>query len=144
MTLPTCLKSFCAQGLAVLMLTALVFAAPATAAGSAASAKVRRIIFAPGESEASVSGRLRGQKDKKHFVLRVRAGQHMHISVDSTQLLNPQIDVIFPSGEHMDRDMQGTQFRTDASQAGDYRIDVYEGEKGDPGNGVFVLKVKVD
>jgi hypothetical protein len=145
MTLPTCLKSFCAQGLAVLMLTAFVFAAPAaTAARSSASAKMRRIVFAPGATEASVTGRLQGQKDKMHFVLRVRAGQHMYISVDSTQLLNPQIDVIYPSGEHMDRDMQGTQFRTDASQAGDYRIDVYEGEKGDPGNGVFVLKVKVD
>jgi hypothetical protein len=105
---------------------------------------VRRIRFHPGATKVAVAGRLRGQNDVDHFVLRVRAGQHMHISVESRKLTNPQIDVIFPSGEHMDRDMQGTQFDTDATQAGDYHIDVYEGRKGDPSNGTFVLKINVD
>jgi hypothetical protein len=76
-------------------------------------------------------------------VLRVRAAQHMHIAVESTQLTNPQIDT-FPSGEHMDGDMQGSQFDTDATQAGDYRIDVYEGRKGDPSNGTFRLRIVVE
>ena len=105
---------------------------------------VRRIKFRLGATKAAIAGRLRGQNDIVHFVLRVRAGQHMHISVDSTQLTNPQIDVALPSGEHMSRDMQGTQFDTEATQAGDYYIDVYEGRKGDPSNGTFVLRITVD
>src|ERR1700674_747699 len=92
---------------------------------------VIRIRFKPGATVAAVAGRLRGQNDIVHYVLRVRANQHMHISVDSTQLINPQIAVV-PSD--MGRDMQGTQFDTDATQAGDYHIDVYEGHKGRPSN----------
>ena len=112
--------------------------------GGLGGGQAHRIKFLPGATETSVTGRLRGQHDKMHYLLRVRAGQRMHIWVDSRNLNNPQIDVIFPSGEHMDRDMQGTQFRTDTSQAGDYRIVVYEGMKGDPSAGQFVLHVKVD
>ena len=109
-----------------------------------AGGPVRRIKFAPGATEATATGRLRGQHDVQNFVLRVRAGQHMHVAVESDHLLNPQIDVVFPSGEHQDRDMQGTQFDTDSTQAGDYRIKVYEGMKAAPSNGVFVLKVTVN
>jgi hypothetical protein len=102
---------------------------------------VIRIKFKPGATVAAVAGRLRGEHDIVHYVLRVRANQHMHISVDSTQLTNPQIAVV-PSD--MGRDMQGTQFDTDATQAGDYHIDVYEGHKGRPSNGTFVLSITVD
>jgi hypothetical protein len=111
-------------------------------AAQVAAHPVRRITFKRGATVATVTGRLRGQNDVVHFVLRVRAGQHMHISVESTDLTNPQINVIYPSGEGMDRDMQGSQFDTDSTQAGDYHIDVYEGRKGDPGNGTFVLKIQ--
>lgn len=104
---------------------------------------VRRITFPRGATEVKVAGRLWGQVDVERFVLRVRPGQHMHISVDSSQLTNPQINVVFPSGESQDRDMQGTQFDTDSTEGGNYHIDVYEGRKGDPGNGTFVLKVEV-
>jgi hypothetical protein len=119
-------------------------ASMANAVATANSGPLRRIKFPAGATETTVTGRLRGQKDVANFVLRVRAGQHMDIHVESEQLLNPQIDVIYPSGEHMDRDMQGTQFRTDATQAGDYRIKVYEGYKGDPSDGAFALKIKVE
>jgi len=102
---------------------------------------VIRIKFKPGATVAAVVGRLRGQNDIVHYVLRVRANQHMHISVDSTRLTNPQI-FVFPSDSG--RDMQGTQFDTDATQAGDYHIDVYEGRKGRPSNGTFVLSITVD
>jgi hypothetical protein len=102
---------------------------------------VRRITFKRGATEATVTGRLRGQNDVQRFVLWVRAGQHMHISVESTELTDPQINVVFPSGDGMDRDMQGMQFDTDSTQAGDYHIDVYEGRKGDPSNGAFLLKI---
>lgn len=105
---------------------------------------LRRIRFKPGATKVSVVGRLRGQNDILHYVLRVRGGQHMHIALESTQLTNPMISVTFPSGEGSDRDMQGSQFDTDATQAGDYHIDVYEGRKGDPSNGKFVLKITVD
>lgn len=108
-----------------------------------ANASVHRIRFARGAVSATVWGTLYGQHSIRHYILRVRAGQHMKVHVTSTQLTNPQIDVIFPSGEHMDRDMQGTQFETDSTQAGDYRIDVYEGMKGDPGKGKFKLWVEV-
>ena len=106
-----------------------------------AASPVIRIKFKPGATVVAVSGRLRGQNDVVHYVLRVRANQHMHISVDSTRLTNPQI-YVFPSDSG--RDMQGTQFDTDATQAGDYHIDVYEGHKGRPSNGTFVLSITVD
>ena len=105
---------------------------------------VRRITFKRGATEVAVPGRLRGQNDVLHYVLRVRAGQHMHISVETTELTNPMISVVFPSGDGMDRDMQGSQFDTDSTEAGDYHIDVYEGRKGDPSNGTFVLKIEVN
>jgi hypothetical protein len=155
------LQTFLAEATAVILTAAVVClvvgaASPALvcAGGTSLSAAnpiasvnsgpVRRIKFAPGATEATVEGRLHGQKDVANFVVRVRAGQHMYVHVESDQLNNPQIDVIFPSGEHMDRDMQGTQFRTDATQAGDYRIKVYEGYKGDPSDGAFALKIKVE
>ena len=107
------------------------------------AAPVYRIRFARGAVSATVGGTLYGQHSKRHYILRVRAGQRMKVHVTSIQLTNPQIDVIFPNGEHMDRDMQGTQFETDSTQAGDYRIVVYEGLKGDPGRGKFKLWVEV-
>ena len=109
----------------------------------AAAAKLTRIRFAQGAVSATVWGTLYGQHDVRHYILRVRAGQHMTVHVTSSKLTNPQIDVTFPSGEHMDRDMQGTQFETVSTQPGDYRIDVYEGMKGDPGKGKFKLWVEV-
>jgi hypothetical protein len=112
-------------------------------ANSIFAASATRIHFAHGATSATVWGTLYGQHSQKHYVLRVLAGQHMKVHVTSSQLTNPQIDVTFPNGEHMDRDMQGTQFDTDSTQAGDYRIDVYEGMKGDPGHGKFKLWVEV-
>ncbi len=129
-----------------LLLTALALifiVLPITQVDSAAKQPLRRIKFKAGAVTSRVKGRLSGQNDVAHFVIRVRAGQRMHVSVESKQLGNPQIDVIFPSGEHMDRDMQGTQFDTDSTEAGDYRINVYEGRKADPSNGIFYLKVEV-
>lgn len=109
---------------------------------------VIRIKFKPGATKVAVVGRLRGNNDIVHYVLRVRANQHMHISLKSTQLSNPQLDVIFPSGEHVGRDMSGmAPFDTDATQAGDYRIDVFVGREGRNGgnpNGSFVLSITVE
>ena len=110
---------------------------------TASAASIRRIYFARGAVSATVWGTLYGQNSKRHYILRVRAGQKMTVHVTSTQLTNPQIDVIYPNGEHMDRDMNGMRFNTDSTQAGDYRIDVYEGMKGDPGKGKFKLWVEV-
>jgi hypothetical protein len=109
---------------------------------------VIRIKFKPGATVAAVAGRLRGEHDIVHYVLRVRANQHMHISVDSTQLTFPAIGVVFPSGEDTGTPL-GREFDTDATQAGDYRIDVfvrnkeaYEGRK--TSIGTFVLSITVD
>ena len=117
---------------------------PTTPADSAAKRRVSRMKFVMGQTSARVKGRLRGQDDAVRYVLRVRAGQRMHIKVESEQLGNPQIDVIFPSGKQMDRDMQGTQFETEFTEAGDYRIKVYEGRKADPSAGIFYLKIDVN
>jgi hypothetical protein len=105
---------------------------------------VRRIRFKPGATTATVKGRLTGWNDVARFVLRVRPHQHMHVSVESAEIGNPQIDVTFPSGGSMDRDMQGTQFDTDSTEAGDYQINVYEGRKADPSNGTFTLRIEVN
>jgi hypothetical protein len=117
---------------------------PTTPADSAAKRRVTRIKFATGVTSARVKGRLRGQDDVVRYVLRVRAGQRMQIKVESEQLGNPQIDVTFPSGKGMDRDMQGTQFDTESTEAGDYRINVYEGRKADPSAGIFYLEIEVN
>ena len=127
--------------LAALALTFSIL--PATPVDSSARQPVRRIKFKTGGTSARVKGRLRGQDDVARYVIRVRAGQHMRVHVESNQLGNPQIDVIFPSGGHMDRDMQGTQFDTESTEAGDYRINVYEGRKADPSPGTFYLTVEV-
>ena len=116
---------------------------PTTQVDSSAKRRVHRIKFKTGETTARVRGRLLGQNDVAHYVLRVRARQRMHVEVESEQLGNPQIDVIFPSGKRMERDMQGTRFETESTEAGDYRIKVYEGRKADPSAGDFYLKIDV-
>ena len=124
-------------------LTLIFSILPATRADSSTKQPVRRIKFKAGGTSARVRGRLRGQNDVARYIIRVRAGQHMRVTVESEQLANPQIDVRFPSGQRMDRDMQGTQFDTESTEAGDYRINVSEGRKGDPSNGIFYLNVEV-
>jgi hypothetical protein len=126
--------------LTILALTLLVLTS--LQVDAAARRPVRRIRFKPGATTAIVKGRLTGWNDVARFVLRVRPHQHMHISVKSADIGNPQINVTFPSGGSMDRDMQGTQFDTDSTEAGDYRIEVYEGRKADPSNGTFILKIE--
>jgi hypothetical protein len=123
---------------------ALIFITlPVAQVDSSGRQPLRRIKFKSGETSARVRGRLRGQNDVARYIIRVRAGQQMRVNVESEQLGNPQIDVIFPSGKQMDKDMQGTQFNTDSTEAGDYRINVYEGRKADPSDGIFYLNVKV-
>jgi hypothetical protein len=130
-------KQIARTGLALFLLFVFVNGA------FAGAATAHRITFAPGNTSATEEGWLQGQHDKQWYVVRVLAHQHMKIHVESEKLTNPQIDVIFPNGHHMDRDMQGTRFETDSTHAGDYRIEVYEGLKGDPGRGKFKLWVEV-
>ncbi len=126
----------------VIALTVLVLSA--TQVYAARKQPVRRVRFKRGATSATVRGRLTGWNDIARYVVRVRPHQHMHVSVDSADLGNPQIDVTFPSGRSMDRDMQGTQFDEESTEAGDYRIDVYEGRKADPSRGTFTLTIEVN
>ena len=133
-----------AHSLLVAVLALTLLALTSLEVNGAGKGPVRRIKFKRGATTATVRGRLTGYNDIARFVLRVRPRQHMHVSVESDDIGNPQIDVIYPSGEHMDRDMQGTQFDTDSTEAGDYQIQVYEGRKADPSRGTFTLKIEVN
>lgn len=122
-------------------LALILIVLPTTQVDSSARRRVHRIQVKTGETSAQVKGRLWGQNDVARYALRVRAGQRMHVRVESGQSGNPQIDVLLPSGKRMDRDMQGTQFVTESTEAGDYRINVYTGRKSDSSAGVFYLKI---
>src|SRR5262245_48384070 len=57
-------------------------AACTTMIAPSASANARRIRFKPGQTTAQTTGRLVGWNDKAHFLIRLRAGQTMRLSVE--------------------------------------------------------------
>ena len=106
----------------------------------------RRIRFKPGATTASVTGRLNRWNSKARFVIRLRAGQKMNLSVEGRcKKCNPDVLVDSPAGakDTVDPDMCQCRVEVSNTAAGDYRITVGENRKGERWKGVFVLKIKI-
>jgi hypothetical protein len=111
-----------------------------------ATPQARRIKFKPGATTATVTGQLNGWNDKARFVIRLRAGQTMNLSVEGKcDGCNPDVVVDSPAGaqDTVDADMCQCRVEVSHTAAGDYRISVGENRKGEKWKGSFVLKVKV-
>ena len=103
-----------------------------------------RIRFARGAIRADVSGTLRNYRDKRNFVIKVRAGQT--IRTEQIGGSHPiTIFIIDPKGEGVgDSDASCNNRREIApTVAGDYRIQVVECQKADPWRGRFRFRVSV-
>lgn len=116
----------------VLLLTTFAFAQHAT-----------RIQFAHGATSKVVSGTLNGYKDKRNFVIRVRAGQTLH----TEQVGNNSITIFVadPSGQDTDDSDASCNNRREVTPtvAGDYHIQVVECMKADRWKGTFKFRVTV-
>ena len=106
----------------------------------------RRIKFKPGATTASVTGRLNGWNDKAQYVIRLREGQTMNLSVEGKcDGCNPDVVVKSPAGANdtVDPDMCQCRVEVSNTAAGDYLITVGENRKGERWKGAFVLSVEV-
>ena len=112
---------------------------------------VKRIVFKKGATKVVVTGYLNGFKDKQVYLLKVRAGQVIHVETDG-----PTVSMVSPTGEEFfmgDLSCHSTVESTSAysqsengsnsTVAGDYKITVTECQKADPFKGKFKLTVTV-
>jgi hypothetical protein len=114
--------------------------------GVSAKQPPRRIKFKPGATTASVTGRLNGWNDKAQYVIRVRAGQTMNLSVEGKcDDCHPDVTVKSPANANdtVDPDMCQCRVEVSNTAAGDYLITVGENRKGERWKGAFVLSVEV-
>ncbi len=122
-------KSFIALLMLIVLLTT-VFARP-----------VKRIKFAKGATETTVSGKLNNFKDSQIYLISLRAGQTFTIEDVGD---NPvTISVSDPNGKNVDDyDLScHGNFQLPKTKKGDYRIVVTECKKADPWKGTFKIKV---
>jgi hypothetical protein len=106
----------------------------------------RRIRFKPGATTASVKGQLNGWNDKAQYVIRLRAGQTMSLSVEGKcDDCHPDVAVDSPAGANdiVDPDMCQCRVEVSKAAAGDYLITVGENRKGKRWKGAFILMVEV-
>ena len=116
----------------------------AVLSGSVAAQRATRIRFAHGAIRADVSGTLGNYRDKRNFVINVRAGQ----TIRTEQIGGSHPITIFikdPNGEGVgDSDASCNNRREIAPTVpGDYRIQVVECQKADPWRGRFRFRVSV-
>jgi len=116
----------------------------AVLSGSVAAQRATRIRFAHGAIRADVSGTLGNYRDKRNFVINVRAGQ----TIRTEQIGGSHPITIFikdPNGEGVgDSDASCNNRREIApTVAGDYRIQVVECHKADTWRGTFRFRVTV-
>lgn len=105
---------------------------------------VSRIHFTRGAVSAVVAGSLNGYKDKRTFVIKVRAGQTLSTEQAGGRPIT--VEVIKPDGEPFVGDMDlscHNRHEVAPTEAGDYRIIVTECQKADRWRGRFRLKVTV-
>jgi hypothetical protein len=123
------------------LLTCLVLLAGAS---TVFGQKATRIRFARGATRATVTGTLKGYRDEKVFVIRVRSGQ----TLGTEQVGDDNHITIYikgPNGEDVgDSDASCNNRRLiEPTAAGDYRITVVECRKADPWRGRFRFRVTV-
>ena len=112
--------------------------------GSVAAQRATRIRFARGAIRADVSGTLKNYRDKRNFVIKVRAGQTLR----TEQIGGSHPITIFitdPSGEGVGDSDASCNNRREITPtiAGDYRIQVVECQKADAWRGSFRFRVSV-
>jgi hypothetical protein len=106
--------------------------------------RTTRIRFARGATKAIVTGSLRGYRDSRVYVIRVRNGQTL-----STAQVGGSHDITIyiksPSGEDVGDSDASCNNRREISptDAGDYRITVVECQKADAWRGSFRFRVTV-
>lgn len=128
--------------LAVLAFTVFALTVIFTVDSSAQS--VSRIHFARGAVSAIAGGSLNGYKDKRTFVIKVRAGQTLTTEQSGGRPIT--IEVIRPDGEPFEGDMDlscHNRHEVTPTEAGDYRLVVTECQKADSWRGRFRFKVTV-
>ncbi|MBS1795222.1 MAG: hypothetical protein JSS81_15300 [Acidobacteria bacterium] len=128
------------------LLVIAVFALLLAAAASVSAQQ--RIVFKRGAKQTVVSGNLRGYRDRKVYVIRVRRGQTL--STEQVGRMNSNhyvtVSIKAPNGEYVGDSDASCNNRKEISptRAGDYRIEVVECMKADRWRGRFSLKVRVD
>lgn len=109
--------------------------------------RATRIEFYKKSTTATVSSSLRDYKEKKVYVIRVKKGQTL-----TTEQIKPDssthyisVSIKSPSGKDVgDSDAScNNRKEIEDTEAGDYRITVYECQKADAWRGRFRLKVSV-
>ena len=108
--------------------------------------KATRIEFYKDSTGATVSSNLRNYKDRKVYVIKVRAGQTLkteQIKGDSTRYVT--VSIKNPSGKVVGDSDASCNNRKEITPtvAGDYTITIYECQKADEWRGRFRLKVTV-
>jgi hypothetical protein len=116
----------------------------AVLSGTVAAQRATRIRFARGATRADVSGTLRNYRDKRNFVIKVRAGQ----TIRTEQIGGAHPITIFisdPNGEGVGDSDASCNNRREITPtvAGDYQIQVVECQKADPWRGSFRFRVTV-
>jgi hypothetical protein len=118
----------------------VVIVAASMAALAQNGARPQRIVFARGATVATARGYLRNHRDSAWFVLRVSAGQHMHVEIDAQNAAHGTI--IYPSGKQ-ETQPGGTVFDDTIDETGDYQIGVSESPMAEGWRGAFTVKVEI-
>lgn len=103
-----------------------------------------RVRFARGAVSAVAAGSLNGYKDKRTFVIKVRAGQTLTTEQVGGRPIT--VEIIKPDGEPFEGNMDlscHNRHEVTPTEAGDYRLVVTECQKADRWRGRFRLKVTV-
>jgi len=103
-----------------------------------------RVRFARGAVSAVAAGSLNGYRDKRIFVIKVRAGQTLTTEQVGGRPIT--VEVIKPDGQPFEGDMDlscHNRHEVTPTEAGDYRLVVTECQKADRWRGRFRLKVTV-
>ncbi len=116
------------------------------AAGTAAvpAQKPTRITFTRGKSAKVITGTLSSYKQKRVFVIRVKAGQEMRIENVGKNYIS--IWVEGPPHSGYEQDMAAdchANNEISPTAEGDYTLTVQECQKADPWRGTFRFKVTV-
>jgi len=104
-----------------------------------------RVKFPRGATHVDLTGSLKGYRDGKTFILRVRPGQT--ISTEQISQYRPvTVWVTTPAGGPYDEDMDMSchnRRKITPTVAGDYRLEIKECEKADRWRGTFRVRVAV-
>jgi hypothetical protein len=102
-----------------------------------------RIRFHRGSVSAVVAGNLNGYRGKRSYVLKVRSGQTLRTARIGNRYIT--IFVRDPNGESVGDSDASCNDRREVTPtiAGDYKIEVVECRKADPGRGRFRFRVMV-